>query len=121
MASLTSALVTSVYCWRASCWLAERLLMSNSPSLAIVSQGTAGPIHCASVASRKKRTDRNEERDAEPKWWGCISQEPTVARWKLRGSEGRRTNTSPVQRKGRTLEPLCGRGTAGQATPQIRG
>ena len=84
MASLTSALVTSVYCWRASCWLAERLLMSNSASLAIVSQGTAGPIHCARVASRK-RTDRNEERDAEPKWWGWISQKPTVATWELRG------------------------------------
>ncbi len=40
--------------------------MSNSSSLAIVFQGTAGPIHSARVASRRQ-TDRTEECDAEPK------------------------------------------------------
>ena len=43
MASLISALVTSVYCCRASCWVAESPLRSKSPSLAIMYRGPLRP------------------------------------------------------------------------------
>lgn len=43
MASLISALVTSVYCWRASCWFADSPPRSKSPSLAIMYCGPLRP------------------------------------------------------------------------------
>ena len=41
-ASLTSWPVTSVYCCKAACWVADSVPMSNSPSLAMVPPGALG-------------------------------------------------------------------------------